>query len=268
MDFPGDEKERVIHSEAWKFPLRISEPILFGYRGQGSSGHSLVRSGTATLIEIEKRQIAVTCNHVLELYLKRRSEDASISWQVAERPFDPAERLIDKDEYLDLATFDVSGLELEQDRIEFLPLQFYRPYRWPLASAKVGEIACLGGYPEVYRSSERENVISSGSWSLSAAPVTDVEAKSLICAFDRSTWRTDVKADPSFTTGLMEFSGLSGGPVLVLRALAFELVGFIFQQGITMDFVRAVNASRMRGDGTILHADERDEYHRPQLDVE
>jgi hypothetical protein len=245
-------REFAIQEEAIVAPLRFSEPIIMGVHPEDSSSGASEQfhNGTATLVEIGGRPLIITCDHVIAAFEHIKRTNPACLCQIAEQRLDPLLRMIDRDPLLDLAVMDGTDLHFERQRKGMDPLQTYRATQWPPSRVEAGEVVCFGGFPEAYTRNTGDEVVL-GGLGIAATRVTDADDRRLISELDRALWRTLSGRRLDETLGLRNLSGVSGGPVMRLGPLRFELVAIVKELGEHYDILRAVQMSRLNEDGTI-----------------
>lgn len=173
-------------------------------------------------------------------------------------------RLIDIDDGFDLATIDVSGIELAQRdtaRMALQPRRFFEPpVPWPAEAARDGDIVSFGGWPLALRRDDPDN----RGAEFNPYTVTDVPVIS--ANLDRFRVRLS-RQNTQYSFGRTrddederdyDFRGLSGSPVLRRSSGRIELVGFVTQyldrmteSGILVDSFVMTNAGFIQSDGTL-----------------
>lgn len=238
--------------ELVRFSLQFAQPVLFGNPPMPGV-EPLVNNGTATLLRLDRGELAVTCEHVLAGYASRKAQDRSLVFQVGMLEFDPLDRMIDRDATLDIVTFDLSGLDHRRASVRGGPMLFHEPVDWPPGRLVEGDVVSLGGFPGDWRQPAVNAWIDFDTFSVGITPVTRVSPDRVVCQFEREYWVQ------SYGTRGMEFKalgGMSGAPVMVLRKLHFELAGIVSQFSGEFDLLYVAPASRLRRDGTIIRNDE------------
>ena len=86
--------------EMAKFPLRFARAAFFGDRPKKDKLQK-VNNGTATLLNLNGRHIALTCSHVLDGYRKIHSNPNTI-FQIGGLELNPLDRIIDESSSVDL----------------------------------------------------------------------------------------------------------------------------------------------------------------------
>jgi hypothetical protein len=92
-----------------QFPIAYAAPILIADLSRGGPRFN---SGTATLIEIDSKKLAITCAHVIHKYRDNWIADRESLFQIDNVRLEPFSQLIAENRESDLAT-----IELTQDQI-------------------------------------------------------------------------------------------------------------------------------------------------------
>jgi hypothetical protein len=237
--------------EMARFPLRFAQPVFFGDRPQKDKLQK-VRNGTATLLNLNGRPIALTCSHVFQGYRGFHGDDPNTVFQIGALEFNPLDRIIDESASVDLVTIDLQGLDLDElRRDEPISCEFFTPARWPAENIKEDDFVAFGGFPGSWRQNPSSGVLVFDSWSAGATPVSSVSAGYFVCQFEREYWVESLKQRGCEGLGLRELGGLSGSPAFVHRSLYFELVGIAYEFSEDFDLMYARPVSLLRQDGTI-----------------
>ena len=236
--------------ELTRFPIRFATSLLIW----GDDGPKTPRdlfNGTATLLRIDQQTIAVTCQHVLSGFHKRRESKHRSSSQIGDLVVDLDAILISEDPALDLAVLDLSSFSVDE-AVSKGPAGSgaFEPSRWPPAPVQENEPVFLGGFPGRLRRAIEPNEIISASFSAAGVPVASVSSTQFLVQFEREYWvgsSFDGPYDPEFD----DLGGLSGGPVFAQRGLAFDLVGFIKEFSSGFHVLYATPCEFISQDGSI-----------------
>jgi hypothetical protein len=218
--------------EISKYPVRFAAPVFFGESPHRSLAASL-QNGTATLLKLEGRFLAITCQHVVEGF-RRRASAGETFFQVAHARLNPEEHLIDENVALDLAVLDITPFV---DRAPHLTeANFASAPTWPPRQVSAEDVICMAGFPGVWREQIDEGYLRFYSFSSGAAEVVSVRDSQLA---------TTVQIEQCINQlnhGLVlgSLGGLSGGPVFAWRktpVLHAELIGFIYEYQETFDLM-------------------------------
>ena len=199
--------------------------------------------GTAFLVQTKARQIAITADHVYRRFLDHRDEYAAKS-RINNLEFDLKDRLIDRNERLDIATFDITSLEAEKVGTKV-------SYKWPPIEPAVGMNVMFAGLPVGGKELiEKNRVIFEKTPFLTT--VTSVDEWSLTCQIELAEMRA-IKGKQKIPEGF-NVGGMSGGPVFALVNLDsglsdFAFVGVVSDEG--MGLFKAARADFIMEDGEI-----------------
>lgn len=236
--------------EIVRFPLQFAQPVLIGPGPRAGQAPTL-SNGTATLLRLDGREFAVTCEHVLAKYRELRAGgDRTVVFQVGMLAFDPEDRLTAEDKRLDLAVFDLTNLGHARASVRGSgAFQFHEPRAWPPAlPTPEEEFVSLAGFPGAGRQPPVGDHIDFDTFALGAHPVTSAHRERLTFQFEREYWEPSYgQPDPDFAA----LGGMSGGPVMVMRRLHWDMAGFITHFSESWDLLFAAPAVRLQSDGTL-----------------
>ncbi len=259
MNSPITKKEAI---ELVKGPLgdavlksvaKFAAPVF--WESQRKKDSSPITNGTMFLADFGQGCFAVTANHVYQGYLEDKAEfPKTTCWIGPEAfeaggkdaiPFDLEERLIDRLEDADIATFKVAEREADAIGTSITSL-------WPPILPKIGQAVVFTGYP----GNERLEI---GPRELSFAPLpalliaTSVSERQISCQFEREYM---VQAPgfreprPHYETG-----GMSGGPLFTViernGILRWHLGAVIKEGNALLDIVTAAPADCILIDGRL-----------------
>jgi hypothetical protein len=231
--------------EITKHPIKFSRPVFFG-DSPWESYNARLRNGSATLLKLANRYLAVTCHHVVEAFRLYRVTSKG-TFHVGLIPIDPDKFLIDEDAERDLAVLDVTTFIGPH-----LPVsQFTEPVRWPPDKITEDDTICFGGFPGIWREQIAPGHLRFYSFSSGASEVLSVSDDLMYTTIKIS--ECIVQFNENRVLG--ELGGISGGPVFSWRKgglLVAELVGFICEYQPSYDLLRVRRATVLRADGTII----------------
>jgi hypothetical protein len=194
-------------------PIFFAPPLSIGGKINGACG-CVLQLGSGTFV--------ITASHVLAGYEERIQSGEVLNWQVGNLPpFDPLSRVAWRDGEKDIVLMRIS----ENEARSIGPCTISSPPEWPPLVPQEGQMVLVAGYPRGLR---EEN--PSSGW-IGAGPysavfrVTSVGAGYCKCLIER-------KDLISFDGGPLpepdaDMGGLSGGPVLLVGAISYPLVGII-----------------------------------------
>jgi hypothetical protein len=168
-----------------------------------------LRGGSCFVLRFRRRLVGVTARHVVQAYRDAKAEIATLVCQLWNIRFDIAERIIDEDKTLDIATFDVS----EQELLSIGGHEIDCRGAWPPPNPVKGSIISVAGFPELQREAYSGNSADFRSY-VGMTVVDDITDRQIITTYDPKR-----DHDLSGTAGLpplgINLSGCSGGPVLM-----------------------------------------------------
>jgi len=154
---------------------------------QPSRGVELeLNNGTISFLELEHRQIGITCFHVLEAYRQKRQQDSTVDCYLGLLSLDLVPRIIDQDPELDIVTLDLSGLNLKHvsDHPQ-ISSAFFCPAVWPCTKVQEGDFITFGGFPRLFRVPLNFRDLVFGSFSYVGCRVASVREEHIVCQFER-----------------------------------------------------------------------------------
>jgi hypothetical protein len=193
-------------------PIIFAPPVSVGGKINGASG---------CVIQLGPDAFVVTASHVLSGYEERVQAGEVLNWQVGNlAPFDPIPRVAWRNKERDIVL-----LEIGKDEAHNIgPCIISAPRAWPPPIPKVEQLVLVGGYPK----SLREESLAPG-W-IGAGPYSAIFRVTLAgeanfkCAIER---RDLISFDGPLPAPGTDMGGLSGGPVLLVDALSYPLVGIV-----------------------------------------
>ena len=210
-----------------KFPLRFAKAILFGDRPT-RHGQAKVWSATASLLDLGRGPVAVTCHHVVKEYRTRAEQGSGYLFQIGNCRLDPLQQLISDDEKLDLAVIALTAAQAGEVTDEGeIGSSFFQPASWPPTPIRDGEYVSFGGFPGEWRTAVSIDSIKFSSYSSGASRVTVVRDGYFVCQFEREYWVSSFQHRDA--ADLRRLGGLSGGPAFALRGLHYDFVGVVYE---------------------------------------
>lgn len=210
--------------EMGKYPMQFALAAFFGPPPQRGRDQAF-NNGTASLLNLNGRRLAVTCHHVLQAFRDRLAKEPDCVFHIGDCRLDPLAQLA-----LEVPDLDVAAIALTDEQVGQVlatrgdfKFSFVEPPAWPPAAVQVGDFVAFGGYPGELRQAKSFKDVSFGSFSSGSMPVTVVRENYLICQFDRNYWAVHGKeAEPDL------IRGMSGGPVFALRRSAADIITYEF----------------------------------------
>ena len=194
-------------------PIIFAPPRSCGGKINGASG---------SVVQLKSGIFLTTASHVLEGYETRMHAGEVLNWQVGDLPpFDPIPRIAWRSRDLDIVLLRITAEEARS----IGPCIISTPGKWPPVIPQEGQIVLVGGYPKALR----EEDLQAGS--IGAGPYSAVFRVTVVgdgyckCMIER---RDLISFDggPLPEAGT-DMGGLSGGPVLLMDAINFPLVGVV-----------------------------------------
>lgn len=231
-----------------KYPMRFAQPVFFG-DSPATAYRSNLANGTASLLRLGSRYLAITCFHVYDAYRKIRELRPATIFQVGRLGFDPSSHLLSESRELDLAVLDVTPYVREEGDLE--SGHFFESGSWPPAELSGTEILAFAGFPGVWREQLALSYLRFYSVTCGTAEIASLAERHFYTRLALE------EAEVAIRDGLVlgSLGGLSGGPVfawrpgLVLRA---ELVGFAIEYQQDLDLLYVRRATSVAEDGQLL----------------
>jgi hypothetical protein len=232
--------------EISKYPVRFAVPIFFGDSPNTSFNASL-RNGTASLLKLRDRFLAVTCHHVLQGFRQCSSGEAAF-FQLGYVRISPEQHLIAESPAIDLAVFDLTPFV---GRTRYVTeANFVSTPIWPPNPVTTEDVICMAGFPGIWRDQVDMGHLRFYSYSSGAAEVVSVRDRQIVTTVQIQ----DCVTQMNHGLVLGSLGGLSGGPVFAWRktpVLHAELVGFIYEYQEYLDLMLVRSAAVIREDGTL-----------------
>jgi len=170
------EGERILRSgfgdQLHQISFRYTVPIAgFGTRFLSGAGDDLV-SGSGFFLKVGAQLFGVTADHVYRACdeVSRRGGFT----QVGNYPLNLRERLIDRSDSLDIATFRISDVELSMVRPDLVLWEISND-RWPPRPPDVGKGVFLAGFAKPHRKQLGRQRVEWGAYGLVLAATTVTE---------------------------------------------------------------------------------------------
>jgi len=232
--------------EISKYPVRFAVPVFFGDSPKRSFTASL-SNGTASLLKLGNKFLAITCHHVLDAFRRRSATTATI-FQLGYVRMTPDEHLIAESAELDLAVLDLTPFV---GRVQYVTeAAFVSAAAWPPGSVSTEDVICMAGFPGVWRDQVDLGHLRFYSFSSGAAEVVSVRNRQITTTVQIQDCVTQI----NHGLVLGSLGGLSGGPVFAWRkapVIHAELIGFIFEYQENLDLMLVRSATVIREDGTL-----------------
>lgn len=231
MPSPTADVTKVLAAMSSRYVANHACPVWFGDRPDLLDPASL-NFATASLVSLDGRHLAVTCDHVVAAFFERRQSQSAAVFGIGGFSVDLDATLVTSSKRLDLAVIDLSryvahGL--------LPPERFHQPAVWPTPPVGVGAFVFFGGFPGVW--AEQPGIAHLRFNLLTAISEVHSTADNHLVA--------RVELDKCETTGdpgaaFPDLGGLSGAPVFTWRRLHADLIGFVYEYQVALDllFVR------------------------------
>ncbi len=239
-------KQREFGRETLRAAASLVAPIYFAPRD--GAGNNAINNGTIFFLDLGQGPFGVTADHVLRAFLNRKQAEPGLRCQIAELPFEPEDRLIDRDDYRDIATFRIEAEELSR-----LGNAVHRPrYRWPPKPPERGQGVLFAGYPGCERRLVGRRKVEFGI--CLAAPVASaINDRAVICQFERAHWIDAFGSAPPPENRFL--GGLSGAPLWTVSGrggkASWRLGGVISAFSQNWDLLFAKHAACILPDGRL-----------------
>lgn len=220
----------------------------------GENGEVTIRNGTAFFLDTGTKKLLVTAAHVFEEYKKVKEVNNDVVCQLGNVPFDPINKVIDSNDILDTATFDIEGHEhtIAKAGKSFLT---HLASAWPPPPPEVGKSIFFAGFPGIERihSKNNKNKINFGSYNIIEA-VDQVTERNILLTYNHKEM-IDI-----FGNGLppegYNFAGISGAPLITVvdnksGLQTWRLGGIIYEASTEFGIIYATRADFILPDGKI-----------------
>ena len=221
------------------FPLRYATGIYFGNLPPVND-LPVVNSGTASLISLNNKPVAITCSHVIDKYRHLKEESPEIIFQIGNLKLDPIPKIISESskDNLDIVIIDLEGENLEELKFGNVEnLDFFVPSKWPPGEVNIDQFVAFAGFPGAWRESVDSSSLVFNAFTCGACLVGSVTDDHLCCVIERQQWIVSYERAGFDGFELMKLGGLSGGPVFFLNELFWEFVGIIYEHNEAFDIL-------------------------------
>jgi hypothetical protein len=221
---------------------RLTAPLCWANPGVASPAFN---NGSIFFLDCGHGPFAVTADHVYAGYLRRKQEEPGLVCQIERLAFQPEERLIDRDERLDVATFHITESEIERTT-----KWLHQPERWPPSPPEQGRGVFFTGFARSTREQDDTSVTFGGVSLLLTATVLGEDT--IKCQFDRESFVDMGSGIPPMNLAL---DGVSGAPLWTLvdkPIVGWRLAGVIVEYTPPFEILVARRADCIRGDGHLV----------------
>ena len=217
------------------------------------------RNGSAFFLDIDGRIIAITAAHVLRLYQEgKQMARGRIACQLGDLTFDPEARLIDVNDGIDIATFNVTADEFAQIGKQAFAVpasDWPPPHPATTRPGRPGLTGYFAGFPEDARLWINSWAMSFGLY-VAGGPIGSATERQISMPFERQYW-VDTLGLGFPPTGF-DPGGISGGPMMMPLerdgVWSFHLAGVISEfppSVLGVETVIAAPAHFIAADGRI-----------------
>jgi hypothetical protein len=235
----------------------LVEPQITPYRGpiyftrslESAAGENVITNGGFVLVDTGRRKLLVTCSHVWKTYQEERLVDSRVRMCVCLDEKSPVvfdqHDPIDRDETLDIATFDITPVLAACGGRKFYSLD-----QNPPPPVKNGTRLVLLGDQGMFRvASDKGLDFGVTTYAVEVSSVDGLRFHS-----DISKAKTFLNLPPARTPGSSPHGGISGSPCFLVRdGRPVQLVGIVTGhltiQGA--DYLCFTHARCLNPDGTI-----------------
>jgi len=194
---------------------------------------SILYNGTATLIKLRGKHIAITCDHVLQKYDQIIDSSKKAQLQIGNLNLDPLVSTIDRSSEMDIATLDLEPYNWAQISVDQkIGDKFITPFEWPPPQITENDLIITGGFPRVFRTHVAPTEFSFASLSIGPVPVSRTYRNEITCRLEREYWVSDKTPFGIDINTLDDFGGMSGSPVFKYdqdKIKTFEFIGIVFE---------------------------------------
>lgn len=205
------ERELIELAPTYMEPVYIGQP-------PGTSERVECAMGTATLLQLGSKRLAITCAHVMDELTRRAESGEATFFQLGDLVFDSSPDVLDYSSELDLVVIDITQHVLDRESrggVNAGEASFYAPEHWPPEALSAGAVISFAGFPGAWR--EQVDVARFELYVMSHG------ATQVAAVGDNYLW---TKIEPDKCVGwsaagkdLQAIAGLSGGvPILVEKA--------------------------------------------------
>jgi hypothetical protein len=182
---------------------------------------------------------------VYAAYLARKEQAPGLVCQIGRLRFKPEDRIIDRDQRLDVATFRIGEVEVERTA-----KWLHRPSSWPPVPPEEGRGVFLAGFARTLRD-EKEEAVTFGSVSL-LLTATTIGNDTITCQFDRENF---VDMGSGLPPQPMSLEGVSGAPLWTLvdrPVVGWRLAGVVIEYNTAFELLIVRRADCITANGRLL----------------
>ena len=199
---------------------------------------------TICFVNTGQRIIGISANHVHEECVKALSRNGQVVCQIGGVTFDPCDRLIDRSSRLDLVTYDMSEIIVNQ-----VDADIHHAFEWPPDLDPEGLLIIGGWVDELTRVHSRNSTYSFLHFIAYSDMIGEAQIGVVTYTSTSHPWGKE-SLPPDTNLG-----GISGGPVFLVREdplTRLSLIGIIYEYGPTFEIIKACPLTVVREDGRIV----------------
>ena len=169
-----------------------------------------LHGATCFILRFDGGLVGITADHVIKVFEQAERRASGKVAMLRTARLDLTRVLIDRDSDLDLATFQVTEEQAAESHARVLDCRG----AWPLPMPCRGAAITFAGFPEDFRqeSYPTQTEFRAASY---ATRVEDLNDRAIVAIYDPARGDHRLLAAPGFTEVGANWSGCSGGPVLV-----------------------------------------------------
>lgn len=237
-----------------KFAAHYAAALFFGEK-PSKGDRAAIANGTVTLIRLPRRNVAVTCWHVIDGFREYLQLYKRVIAQIGNTIIDPLAQLVDQSESTDLAVLELTDKQVAEITAGGqIGSRLVDGRVWPPKQVATGEVVMLSGFPGKYRQTLALDEIVFHPFCAAGIRVHHAREDYFSCQFEREYWVKSFGAKESSAHLEPMLGGMSGGPAFVDRGLSWELGGFIYQHSPDFDILRLRPATLINSDGSLRRA--------------
>lgn len=234
--------------ELIKIATRYVAP--FFWREITMDGCYKFNNGSIFFLNCGNNTFAVTANHVYQGYLDAQAAGSKVICQVGNAEFIPENRLIDSDESLDIATFDISEKEIKQiGKLALIGSQS----SWPPLPPELDKGVFFVGFPGKERVFTEPTSLSFGLYS-ALCIAKNVNELNISCQIEHEQ-NIEIEGIGVLPPKNYDAGGLSGAPLLTLvehnKIFSWRLGGVIYEASPEFEIIFARRADYIQPDGKL-----------------
>lgn len=233
-----------------EFAMSKCAPFWWSTQEAPDKPATILHNGTICYVKTGQRDIGITADHVYQKYLDDCADFPNVEAQFGGSTIYPEKRLIDRNQTLDLATFDVPEVFVVAGN-----KSLHTPAGWPPPQLKQKELVLYGGNPGALKEPNGGEVVwpfQSFTWL-----ATDTTDANIVLHIDFANLFWPGHRDEKINEKPF---GISGGPVFRVieqlenpeKRVYLELAGIIYEYHEGMEVVMARHIRHVLADGNLI----------------